>query len=194
MIRINVNKVLQEQEAKKTAVKPMPKIRVIRNTVIADEKPATKAPIQEKEPEEPNHLLEELEAELADIKKARGKKSSSIYKAVYGRNSDLCIDIGTVLNKIDNTVDDESMEVRRFGIRYLTEKGMGEMLDCRKNVKDPFKNQKGKTPEKGKFKYSLKQKGTILLTSEDKAYRSVLVSAIYEFKDFKSPRWIRVRH
>lgn len=194
MIRINVNKVLQEQEAKKKAPKPTPKIRVIRNAVITEEKPVIKEPVKQSNYEEPNELLEELEAELADIKKQRGKISSSIYKAVHGRNSDLCIDIGTLLNKIDNTVDDESMEVRRFGIRYLTEKGTGEMLDCRKNVKDPFKNQKGKTPEKGKFKYNLKQKGTILLTSEEKAYRSVLVSAIYEFKDFKSSRWIRVRH
>lgn len=194
MIRINVNKVLKEQEAKKKEVKPLPKIRIIRNASIPKEKPVAKQPVQEKEPESPNELLEELEAELADIKKQRGKISSSIYKAVHGRNSDLCIDIGTVLNKIDNTVDDETMEVRRFGIRYLTENGKGEMLDCRKNVKDPFKNQKGKTPEKGKFKYSLKQKGTILLTSEEKAYRSVLVSTIYEFKDFKSSRWIRVRH
>ena len=200
MISINTKKVREAKEARKKAGKPkitikkyVPKEVNTKITIIPEQKEES----QPNDDNKGNNLLHELESELSAIKRQRGKLSSAIYQHVYGKSSDLAIDIGTVLNKIDNTVDDDSLEVKTFGLRFLTDKGISELIDCRKNVRDPFKGKqtaKHQLPAKGKFKYNLKRKGTILLTSHLKDYRSVLVSAIYEFKDFKSNRWLRVKH
>lgn len=106
------------------------------------------------------------------------------------------IDIGTILNKFDDTYDERSNEVKTYGIKYLKRKDgngnvLGSMVSCRKNVKNPKARLKGGNNERGKFRFNLKESGTILLHDESTGNtRSVKVSCIYAFRDHNGQRWL----
>lgn len=88
MIKLNVNKVLKQEAAEKARVKPLPKVRVVGSTTRS---PIAKRISDETPPEvkvkvkaygdaviEKDRLLKELWAEMGQLKRDRGKISSSI--------------------------------------------------------------------------------------------------------------------
>lgn len=108
------------------------------------------------------------------------------------------IDIGSVLNHFDDTVDEHTTAVKEYGIRFITQDGRLRTMRARKNVKSPKQelvNGKGQTQERGKFKYHLKRNGAILLhdLDIDKA-RTIKVATICGFRNFNSSTWLRVYH
>lgn len=105
------------------------------------------------------------------------------------------IDIGTVLQKFDETYDEQSLSVKAYGIRFITTDGRLRTMTARKNVKSPKQQLIGDHQPRGKFKFNLKRHGTMLVhdLAIDKP-RSVKVANICHFKDFESTAWINVRH
>lgn len=105
------------------------------------------------------------------------------------------IDIGTVLSKFDDTIDELTHEVKDYGIRFITSDGRIRTMRARKNVKSPRLKTDGTYEERGKLMYNLKRNGVLLLSDLDiDEPRSVKVAMIYGFKDFKNDTWLRVKH
>jgi hypothetical protein len=106
------------------------------------------------------------------------------------------IDIGTVLNKFDDTYDERDSAVKEYGIRFITEDGRLRTMRCRKGVKAPRQQlTEGGNQERGKFRYNLKRNGTILVHDLDiNESRSPKVAMICQFKDFNSNTWLKVYH
>lgn len=105
------------------------------------------------------------------------------------------IDIGTVLNKFNQTVDEGTTDVKSFGIKFLTEDGHIREMTCRKNVRAPKHGLSRKLDERGKLNYNLKYNGVMLLRDEKiDEPRSVKVATIGKFRDHKSEIWQNVRH
>ncbi len=105
------------------------------------------------------------------------------------------IDIGTVLNKFDDTYDEGSKEVKTYTIKFITKDGRKREMLCRKSVKSPKQGKSGQLTERGKGKYNLKYHGGILLYDEQlQSYRTVKVAHIFGFKDHKSKQWLDVFH
>lgn len=198
MISFSVKEVLQEAEKEKAKNTPIPLIEVINTGTSFDAEEEHRQESTSITPGGPatskDEILETLEQELATIFRKRGQLSSSIYQSVYGKSSHFKIDIRAVLAKIDQLTDDRTNQSRTFGIRFLTTKGISELIDCRKQVAETRSKAGGEFPSKGKMNYNRKRNGIILLEAPGKPYRSVLVSTIFEFKDFLDTRWIRVRH
>lgn len=103
------------------------------------------------------------------------------------------IPIETILAKIDHTIDDDGT-VRSFGIRYLKKGGLiGERFHVRKGV-EPRRQLDGGSNPRGKIKYNLKSKGVIRLYDIDRdEIRDIKVSAIFQFRDFRSTTWLNRR-
>lgn len=105
------------------------------------------------------------------------------------------IDIGSVLNRFDDTVDEKTGAVKTYGIRFLKADGSTRQIICRKNVKTPALKPTGPLPEKGKTMHNLKRKGTIMIHDvENDVIRTPKVCMIYAFKDYKSNTWLNVFH
>lgn len=105
------------------------------------------------------------------------------------------IDIGSVLKRFDDTVDEHDLTVKDYGIKFITADGRLRTMRCRKNVKSPKQQLRGPLSERGKMKYNLKRAGTMLV--HDLAIdqpRSVKVSAICFFADHNSKQYSRVFH
>jgi hypothetical protein len=106
------------------------------------------------------------------------------------------IDIGTVLNKFNDTVDEATQEVKYFGIRFINDRGEKRQLICRKNIKSPKQRKTIPVPEeRGKEMYNLKRNGVMLVKAETEDHpRTIKTSMIYGFKDFQSDTWLNVFH
>ncbi len=106
------------------------------------------------------------------------------------------IDIGSVLNLFDDTVDEHTNDVKEYGIRFITSDGRVRTMRARKNVKSPQQQLvNGKTQPRGKFRFNLKRNGVMLLQDLDLAQpRSVKVAAIFAFRNFNETTWSRVYH
>jgi hypothetical protein len=107
------------------------------------------------------------------------------------------IDIGTVLNKFNDTYDPVSLEVREYGIRFINDRGEKRELICRKNVKGP-KQQKVNASDidlRGKEFFNLKRNGVMMVKVQSEDHpRTIKTAMIYGFKDFKSQTWLKVFH
>lgn len=104
------------------------------------------------------------------------------------------IDIGTVLAKLDDTVDEHTGEVKEYGIKFLKSNGLIREMRCRKNVKSP-KQQIGERDPRGKGLFNLKLHGTILLQDLDQeSPKTVKVAMICGFRNHKGSNWYDVRH
>jgi hypothetical protein len=101
------------------------------------------------------------------------------------------IDIGTVLNRLDDTVDIRTSEVKTYGIRFLRDNGTIRTMLCRKNMKTPGRGR-GLKPA-GNGMYHLKRTGTMLVSEGDQM-RSIKPATIFEFKDHQASEWITVFH
>jgi hypothetical protein len=105
------------------------------------------------------------------------------------------IDIGTVLNKFDDTVDELNLQVKEYGLRFITADGRLRTIRARKNVKAPKQQLREPLQSKGRVMFNLKRNGTILLEDLDiHEPRAVKVAMITHFKDFKSTSWLPVFH
>ncbi|HTF19358.1 MAG TPA: hypothetical protein VK658_14860 [Chryseolinea sp.] len=105
------------------------------------------------------------------------------------------IDIGTVLAKFDDTVDEHSQAVKSYGVQFITSDGRFRTMKARKNVKSPSTPLQGLTDERGRVMYNLKRNGVMLLQDLDLSEpRSVKVAMICGFKDFNTDTWLRVKH
>lgn len=105
------------------------------------------------------------------------------------------IDIGTVLQKFDDTYDDHNLQVKEYGIRFITSDGRLRTMRARKNVASPQRGLNKPHQARGKFRFNLKRNGTMLLSDLDlNESRAVKVAAICGFRDFKKTEWQNVRH
>lgn len=105
------------------------------------------------------------------------------------------IDAGTVLNKLNELIDDAN-QTKEYGLQVLTADGSVREMQCRKNVSSPRAALvSGSTSSRGKFNYKLKSKGIVLVQDlTANAPRSIKAACILQFKDFNSTQWIDVRH
>lgn len=104
------------------------------------------------------------------------------------------IDIGTVLNKLNDTVDLVSQHVKDYGIRFINNRGEQREFVFRKNVKSPKQKKVGSDPF-GKDMYNLQRNGVMLLRNPGEDHpRSIKTCMIYGFKDFNSSTWLKVFH
>lgn len=121
------------------------------------------------------------------------------------------IDIGTVLNKFNDTVDEVTQQVKTFGIRFINDRGEKRELVCRKNIKSPKQGKQdpiplfhlfvgsalpgANLPDRGKEMYNLKRNGVMLVKAEHEDHpRTIKTAMIYGFKDFNSDTWLNVFH
>lgn len=105
------------------------------------------------------------------------------------------IDIGTVLKRFDDTVDERTLQVKEYGIRFITADGRLRTLIGRKNVKSPKAQLRSDLNTRGGVTWNLKRNGTMLVEdSAIKQPRAVKVAMITHFKDFESNVWHKVFH
>ncbi len=105
------------------------------------------------------------------------------------------IDIGTVLNHFDDTVDERTSEVKEYGIRFITVDGRVRTMRARKNVKSPKRQLRAPLSNRGGITWNLKRNGTLLAHDLDiDEPRTVKVATIIGFKDFKTTTWLNVFH
>lgn len=106
------------------------------------------------------------------------------------------IDIGTVLNILDDTVDEITGKVKTYGIRFVTGDGrIRELTNCRKNVKNPHQEVIKNTDGKGRRMFNLKYHGAVLLWDEDgQVPRSPKASLMFQFRDYNSKKWLDIFH
>ena len=107
------------------------------------------------------------------------------------------IDIGTVLNKLNDTVDQQTQDVKVFGLRFLVKlkpgQGVTREMIVRKNVKAP--KQKHSVQERGKGTYSLQKNGILRAYSEERGHPiDIKTAMIYGFRDYKESYWLNVFH
>lgn len=106
------------------------------------------------------------------------------------------IDIGTVLNKFDDTADEFDFAVKDYGIRFITADGRVRTMRARKGVQEPKRQltEKGNAP-RGKFRYNLQRTGTMLVHDlKADEPRTIKPSMFFSFADFKSTEFIKIRH
>ncbi len=104
------------------------------------------------------------------------------------------IDIGTVLNHFDDTVDERDLTVKEYGIRFITGDGRLRTMRARKNVKSPKQGLVSKQ-KRGKGLFNLKRNGTMLVHDLDlDKPRTIKVATFCAFKDFNSQTWLTIRH
>lgn len=105
------------------------------------------------------------------------------------------IDIGTVLKKFDDTVDEVDQTVKEYGVRFITANGTLRTMRARKNVKYPKQQLRAPLAAKGRTLFNLKRNGTMLVEDMDlQEPRAVKVAMITHFKDFNSTTWASVFH
>jgi len=105
------------------------------------------------------------------------------------------MDIGTVLNKFDDTVDELNATVKEYGIRFITTAGCIRTMRARKNVKSPNQRLGKPLEERGKKMFNLKRNGLMLLHDlEINQPRTIKVATIFSFRDFNQTTWTNVRH
>jgi hypothetical protein len=105
------------------------------------------------------------------------------------------IDIGTVLNKFDDTVDEVSSIVKEYGIRFITADGRLRTMRGRKNVKSPKQQLDKPLDPRGGVQWNLQANGTMLVHDLDIAEpRACKVAMFCGFKDFNSSTWLTVFH
>ena len=105
------------------------------------------------------------------------------------------IDIGTVLNKFDDTIDELDNAVKDFGIRFITADGRVRTMRARKNVKAPQQQLQQPLQPRGKFRYNLQRSGTMLVQDlKLDEPRTVKPAMMFAFADFNSLSFSRIRH
>jgi hypothetical protein len=105
------------------------------------------------------------------------------------------IDIGSVLNHFDDTVDVSNSAVKEYGIRFITSKGCVRTMRARKNVKSPKQQLRKPLDPRGGVTWNLKRNGTMLVHDLDLDQpRAVKTATVFGFKDFKSNTWLNVTH
>lgn len=103
------------------------------------------------------------------------------------------IDIGSVLKKFDDTYDEQSREVKDYGIKFLDRHGNTPEVMVRKNVVSP--QHKGSSVKRGKTETRLKETGTIMLYDIQAEHPiTPKTCMIFAFRDFQSSKWLNVLH
>lgn len=104
------------------------------------------------------------------------------------------IDIGTVLNKFNDTVDERTQVVNHYGIRFLNAQGEKREIFCRKNIKSPKQEIQG-SQDRGREMYNLKRNGVMLVKAQGEDHpRTIKTSMIFQFRDRNSSTWLNVFH
>lgn len=177
-------RVITESQAKEPTLRRSP-----------DPMPAAPAPPGPSSPDP--YLMRSLQERMAELKRARGKLSSSIFEMVFGHTNAPTIDIGSALAHFDNTVTEDNSKVMEYDIMFLAiERGTGNVyvrtMRARKNVQSPKRQMKNR-PERGKQMHNLKYAGTMLLhdTQRDRT-RTIKTRMIFAFKFPEDTAWCRV--
>jgi hypothetical protein len=103
------------------------------------------------------------------------------------------IDIGTVLAKFDDQVNEINFAVNTYQVRFITADGRLRTLHGRKNVKSPHQQLATPLEARGKVNYNLKRAGIMLLHDlEAQAPRTVKPATFCHF--LHSGTWLKIRH
>jgi hypothetical protein len=96
------------------------------------------------------------------------------------------IDIATVLNKLNDTIDERTTTSKAYGLRFINREGEKRELICRKNVRIGVR---------GRYQFSLKDRGLVQVTAEGENHpRLIKPTMIYGFQDHQSQVWQNVFH
>jgi hypothetical protein len=107
------------------------------------------------------------------------------------------IDIGTVLNKFADTVDEDNLKVKEYGIRFITSDGRVRTMRARKGVRNETLKQQLQKPlqVRGKITYNLQRAGNMQLHDLDiNEPRTVKPSMFFSFKNFRHTEFSRIQH
>lgn len=107
------------------------------------------------------------------------------------------IDIGTVLNKFADTMDEQSLQVKDYGLRFITSDGRVRTMRARKGVREESLKQKLQSPlqVRGKITYNLQRAGNMQLHDINlDAPRTVKPSMFFAFKNFGHTEYARIQH
>lgn len=104
------------------------------------------------------------------------------------------IDIGSVLTRFDDIVDDAQV-VKNHGIKFITSDGRLRTFTGRKHVRTPARGLRQPLQSRGKVMFNLKYNGTLLLhEAETEQPRAVKVATITHFRAHNSNQWLTVFH
>ena len=104
------------------------------------------------------------------------------------------ISIERVLQHFDNTVDEATMEVKEYCVRFITADGRLRTMRARKLTKEPKRQMRAALPSRGGISYNLKRNSTMMMEDIDrKEPRAVKVAMITGFKE-KNSNWLTVFH
>lgn len=105
------------------------------------------------------------------------------------------IDIGTVLKHLDDTVDEHTLQVKEYGLRFITADGRLRTLIGRKNVKSPKQGKRAPLDPRGGITWNLKRNSTLLMHDNHISQpRAIKVPTIVQFKHHGSNVWHKVFH
>lgn len=105
------------------------------------------------------------------------------------------ISIEQVLRRFDTTVDEATMEVKEYGVRFITSDGRLRTMRARKLTKEPRRQLQAPLSARGGITYNLKRNSTMMMEDLDRNEpRAVKVAMITGFKELKDSTWLTVFH
>lgn len=104
------------------------------------------------------------------------------------------ISIERVLHHFDNTMDEATMQINEYGVRFITADGRLRTMRARKLTKEPMRQLRAPLSNRGGITYNLKRNSTMLMEDIDRQQpRAVKVAMITGFKE-KNSTWLTVFH
>jgi truncated hemoglobin YjbI len=104
------------------------------------------------------------------------------------------IDIATVLKKLDVTYDEATNEEKVYGIAFIDRNGNKHYPEVRKHVRIPRLMPTSQNP-RGRSQFNQQREGIISLYDMQAGHPlTPKTCMIFQFRDFKSDRWLNVFH
>jgi len=104
------------------------------------------------------------------------------------------IDIATALKKLNDTYDEESQDVKQYGVRFIDRNGNVKEFEVQKQVKSPRLHQQAQDA-RGKAMMNLQRNGVIMLKAVHADHPlTPKVCMIFGFRDHQATEWLRVYH
>jgi hypothetical protein len=104
------------------------------------------------------------------------------------------ISIERVLHHFDNTMDEKTMEVNEYRVRFITADGRLRTMRARKLTKEPMRQLRSPLSSRGGIQFNLKRNSTMMMEDIDRQEpRAVKVAMITSFKE-KNSNWLTVFH
>jgi len=104
------------------------------------------------------------------------------------------IGISEVLDRINDTVDIHSVDVKHYRVKFYTAEGEKRELMVRKYTRGSLQLTNGQQ-KRGKASHNLQKNGLVMLQDLTNGRTiNIRPTSIYGFSDYQSDQWLKVYH